>query len=168
MQHSHSHSTMAPIKRKAENGVASTKKEKDNSGDRSAKRQRKSDAASVDETAKPAQSQNGAQKSSVFKEEGKAFPRGGASVLTPLEHKQIQIKATQDVLFEQAGLKPTRRDPGSDIGSDIDMEDAPKVTKKKKSKKSKKSGESEEQENVIRVQGLNFKVCNATLSSSLS
>ncbi|RKF58865.1 rRNA biogenesis protein rrp5 [Erysiphe neolycopersici] len=29
-----------------------------------------------------------------------AFPRGGGSILTPLEHKQIQIQATRDVLFE--------------------------------------------------------------------
>lgn len=37
------------------------------------------------------------------KDEDAAFPRGGASVLTPLEHKQIQVDATRDVLFEQKG-----------------------------------------------------------------
>ncbi|GEQ68490.1 hypothetical protein JCM33374_g2158 [Metschnikowia sp. JCM 33374] len=34
-----------------------------------------------------------------------AFPRGGASVLTPLEMKTISNKATEDVLFEQASEK---------------------------------------------------------------
>ncbi|KAL9033237.1 MAG: hypothetical protein Q9214_007609 [Letrouitia sp. 1 TL-2023] len=38
----------------------------------------------------------------VLKPEELAFPRGGASVLTPLEHKRIQIQAKNDVLFEQA------------------------------------------------------------------
>ena len=33
--------------------------------------------------------------------EGAPFPRGGGSVLTPLEQRQIQIQAQQDVLFEQ-------------------------------------------------------------------
>ncbi|MCJ1391614.1 rRNA biogenesis protein rrp5 [Xylographa bjoerkii] len=45
---------------------------------------------------------------SVLKDEEPAFPRGGASVLTPLEHKQIQIRAKQDVLFEQSTGKKAR------------------------------------------------------------
>ncbi|MCJ1281625.1 rRNA biogenesis protein rrp5 [Xylographa opegraphella] len=39
---------------------------------------------------------------SILKDEEPAFPRGGASILTPLERKQIQIRAKQDVLFEQS------------------------------------------------------------------
>ncbi|KAH7113837.1 hypothetical protein B0J11DRAFT_497270 [Dendryphion nanum] len=148
--------TMAPIKRKAENGTAPPKKEKDQSTDRSAKRQRKSDVAALD--TKPAKPETGAQKSSIFNEEEKSFPRGGASVLTPLEHKQIQIKATQDVLFEQAGLQRNGGKDGSDVDSDIEMGDTPKAAKKKKkSKKDKKSGAIEEQEKIVKVQGLNFK-----------
>jgi rRNA biogenesis protein RRP5 len=32
--------------------------------------------------------------------EDKVFPRGGASALTPLEHKEIVIEATKDALYE--------------------------------------------------------------------
>src|ERR1700712_1393200 len=42
-------------------------------------------------------------------DEEAAFPRGGASLLTPLEHKQIQIEATRDVLFEQQSSKSSKK-----------------------------------------------------------
>ena len=45
------------------------------------------------------------ENSSILDDEERAFPRGGASVLTPLEHRQIQIQATRDVLFEEKGQK---------------------------------------------------------------
>ena len=45
------------------------------------------------------------ENSSILKDEGRAFPRGGANALTPLEYKQIQIQATKDVLFEENGSK---------------------------------------------------------------
>lgn len=147
------------MKRKAENGFASVKKQKDTSGDRSAKRQRKSDATTDDSNlakspiAKP---QNAAPKS-VFKDEEKSFPRGGASILTPLEHKQIQIKATQDVLFEQAGLKRSGEGGLSDEASDVDVENTQKASKKRKSKKSKQNY-AEEAGEIVRVEGLSFKV----------
>src|SRR5262245_6038275 len=38
---------------------------------------------------------------SYLRDDEPSFPRGGGSILTPLERKQIQIQATQDVLFEQ-------------------------------------------------------------------
>jgi rRNA biogenesis protein RRP5 len=150
---------MAAAKRKAEHGSVSTKKEAGTSSDRAAKRSRKSDA--IEEGSKSAKSpivklQNAPQKS-VFKEEEKAFPRGGASVLTPLEHKQIQIKANQDVLFEQSGLKRVGGDDLSDIASEDDAENTPKASKKKKSKKNKKN-HAEEEEETVRVESLSFKV----------
>lgn len=43
-----------------------------------------------------------------------AFPRGGASVLTPLEMKTISNKATEDVLFEQAAADKKRGSSGED------------------------------------------------------
>jgi rRNA biogenesis protein RRP5 len=96
---------MGAIKRKAE-GNTPSKKEKGASSDRSAKR-RKSDVAAEPSPAK-SKPESAAPKPSVFKDEEKSFPRGGASVLTPLEHKQIHIKANQDVLFEQStGTKRT-------------------------------------------------------------
>lgn len=76
-------------------------------------------------------------------EEEPAFPRGGASVLTPLEHKQIQIEATRDVLFEQSTSKPTESKKRKTKGKD----------------KSKKGGEViEPEEAVVKIEGLNYKV----------
>jgi rRNA biogenesis protein RRP5 len=149
---------MAPIKRKADQGAAPAKKDNRPFQDRSAKRQRKSDVATEDtKSMKPAiEKLEPAPQKSIFKDEEKSFPRGGASVLTPLEHKQIQIKATQDVLFEQSGQKRSGEDGLSD-GSDIEMEEAPKAGKKKKSKKGKK-GQAVEEEKTVRVEGLSYKV----------
>jgi hypothetical protein len=147
---------MGAIKRKAE-GSTPSKKEKAASSDRSVKR-RKSDVAAEPSPAK-SKPESAAPKPSVFKEEEKSFPRGGASVLTPLEHKQIQIKANQDVLFEQAGIK---RSGGDDDGfSDMGSEDGEKATPKSKTrplKKTKKSYEDGEKEPVVRAQGLSYKV----------
>ncbi|KAF2468899.1 nucleic acid-binding protein [Lindgomyces ingoldianus] len=146
---------MAPFKRKADHEIASVKKEKAPSSDRSAKRQRKS-IPSVEEAKQAAKSsiaptQNHAQ-ASVLKNEERSFPRGGASVLTPLEHKQIQIKANQDVLFEQSGLKRGGADGLSDEGSEAGVEESPPASKKRRSKKSKKSHlvEPEEQKRIVR------------------
>ncbi|KAJ4362538.1 rRNA biogenesis protein rrp5 [Neocucurbitaria cava] len=145
---------MGAIKRKAEQGNTPSKKEKAPSSDRSAKR-RKSDGAAEPSPAK-AKSESAAPKS-VFKDEETSFPRGGASVLTPLEHKQIQIKANQDVLFEQAGVKRSGGDGFSDMGSDDGEAAAPKSSKKKSSKKGKRSQEDGEQEQTIRAEGLSYK-----------
>lgn len=147
---------MAPVKRKADQAAAPAKKEKGASHDRSAKRQRKSDE-DTKSTKPPAEKSESAPQKSIFKDEEKSFPRGGASVLTPLEHKQIQIKATQDVLFEQSGQKRGGDDGLSDDASDAGLQEAPKAGKKKKSKKGKKSHVVEE-EKVYRVEGLNYKV----------
>ena len=79
--------------------------------------------------------------------------------MTPLEHKQISIKANQDVLFEQAGIKrPGGGDDGfSDMGSEDDEKAAAK-SKKKFPTKNKKSDESGEKEDVVRAKGLSYKV----------
>jgi rRNA biogenesis protein RRP5 len=150
---------MGAIKRKADQGSTPSKKDKAASSDRNAKR-RKSDVTEQPAPAKPAPAkpkpEPTAQKS-VFKDEEKSFPRGGASVLTPLEHKQIQIKANQDVLFEQsgAGSKRTGDDGFSDMGSEDDAA-AAKASKKRPAKKSKKADDGEK-EQVLRVEGLNYK-----------
>ncbi|CBX96638.1 hypothetical protein IAQ61_005498 [Plenodomus lingam] len=145
---------MGAVKRKAEQPSAPAKKEKGASGDRSAKRP-KSDATSEHSAAKP----KAEAPKSVFKDEEKVFPRGGASVLTPLEHKQIQIRANQDVLFEQAGIKRTSGgdDDFSDMGSEDDNEAAKQSAKKKTFKKSKKSQEDGDKEPTIRAEGLSYK-----------
>jgi rRNA biogenesis protein RRP5 len=153
---------MGAIKRKAE-GNTPSKKEKGASSDRSAKR-RKSDVAAEPSPAK-SKPESAAPKPSVFKDEEKSFPRGGASVLTPLEHKQIHIKANQDVLFEQStGTKRTGGGGDDDGFSDMGSEDGEKAaakSKKKQAKKSKKSHEGGEEEEVIRAEGLSYKVCQS-------
>lgn len=149
---------MGAIKRKADQGSTPAKQQRDIPKDRSAKRQRKSDAADHPPPAK-AKPEISTQ-NSIFKDEEKSFPRGGASVLTPLEHKQIQIKANQDVLFEQAGGKKRSGGDGlSDEGSDFDgEEDAPKSSKKRKPKKSRTANGDEDQVQKIKAEGLTFKV----------
>ncbi|KAF2646345.1 nucleic acid-binding protein [Massarina eburnea CBS 473.64] len=151
---------MGPMKRKADLGSVPAKKEKGEKNDRSVKRQRKSDAAEQQPTPSTSKAESAAPKS-VFKDEEKAFPRGGASVLTPLEHKQIQIKANQDVLFEQSGQKRSGEHGLSDESSDAGEENEPKAAKKRKSKKSKSAKEAakneEAKETKSKADGLSLK-----------
>ncbi|CAG8970839.1 hypothetical protein HYALB_00000816 [Hymenoscyphus albidus] len=95
-------------------------------------------------------------KLSKVREEEAAFPRGGASLLTPLEHKQIQIEATQDVLFEQQGAKSSRMEIDGEDG-----EDGPSAAKKQKSRgkgKNKKDAQAvEPEEDVVKIEGLSYK-----------
>ncbi|KAH6976008.1 hypothetical protein BKA56DRAFT_523227 [Ilyonectria sp. MPI-CAGE-AT-0026] len=82
---------------------------------------------------------------SVLKDEEPMFPRGGGSVLTPLEQKQIQLEAKADAI----------RDEEFNTGG--------KALKKKKRKsalKSEKKGDkkgAEDEEDNIRVESLSFK-----------
>ncbi|KAI1862516.1 hypothetical protein JX265_009230 [Neoarthrinium moseri] len=113
----------------------------------SASRPSKSSTAKPDKSSsktdfKPSSKPATAPALSRLKEEEPLFPRGGGSVLSPLEHKQIQIQAKQDVLFEQASgqHKPDR------------------AVKKKKSKgqlKDDKAGAA--QEDTAKIESLNYK-----------
>lgn len=96
-----------------------------------------------------------ATKISRVRDEELAFPRGGASVLTPLEHKQIQIDATRDVLFEQHGAKSSKPD-----GAEQESADTSKPRKKGKGKgKSKKTAQDTEvEEEIVKIEGLSYKV----------
>jgi rRNA biogenesis protein RRP5 len=91
----------------------------------------------------------------VLSQEERAFPRGGASVLTPIEQKQIEARAERDVLFEQqTGQKPVRREGDDDFFSEDDEAAAPKSGKNKKGKKSsglKIAGSG------IKIQSLSYK-----------
>ncbi len=85
---------------------------------------------------------------SRLKEEEPLFPRGGGSVLSPLEQKQIQIQAKKDVLFEQ------------DSGGASQKADKP--TKKKRasvSKNDQRPRNLARDEDAVRVESLNYKVC---------
>lgn len=86
-----------------------------------------------------------------------AFPRGGGSVLTPLEYKQVTDQAARDVLFE------TETD-GISKGADVDSEGGEDHKPKKKRRKvehsmTKRKAESRPAEDKgPRVEGLSFKV----------
>ncbi|SGZ52400.1 CIC11C00000000250 [Sungouiella intermedia] len=73
-----------------------------------------------------------------------AFPRGGASVLTPLEVKTISNKATEDVLFEQANDSKKRVSSTASQPS-------------KKRKKQKKKDDTDTEEKSIAVEHFTFK-----------
>ncbi|KAK8022186.1 hypothetical protein PG993_012953 [Apiospora rasikravindrae] len=106
----------------------------------------KSQSKPTTKPATSADSKPAAPKLTKLKEEEPLFPRGGGSVLTPLEQKQIQVQARQDVLFEQessAGQK------------------AAKAVKKKKSKgqlkDSKQTKAAADDEDTVRIESLNYK-----------
>lgn len=91
------------------------------------------------------------------------FPRGGGSVLTPLEFKEVANQALKDVLFETgAGGGSKGVDRGVD--SDVEMGGEEKKVKQKKrktehSKKGKKEDTQTKEEDIgPKVEGLSFKV----------
>lgn len=99
--------------------------------------------------------------SSVLKDE-ENFPRGGASILTPLEHKQIRVQATEDALFEQTtGIKSARNDFGDEENEDLPdetLQAPPKAGRKKLSKTYPGKTIVSPKESGIRIEGLSYKV----------
>ncbi len=101
--------------------------------------------------------------SSTLREE-EPFPRGGASVLTPLEHKQIKIQAKQDVLFEQTTGKKAPRSEYEDAEAEELSGEEPQQAVESKSKKGKtsqrqkKNGSTLAQERNLRIESLSYKV----------
>lgn len=77
--------------------------------------------------------------------------------MTPLEHKQIQIEATRDVLFEQ-GAKSSKPDVEAD-------EDTPRPKKKSKSrgKNKKEAANTEPEEETVKIEGLSYKVLDCII-----
>lgn len=126
---------------------------------------RKLDAA--DENTRPEKKQrprpSSTIKPTILKDEEPSFPRGGASILTPLEQKQIQIQAKQDVLFEQStGTKAPRND-FQDEENDEDLPEQPNAlvakTKRKPKSKEKKGAKNDLlEEPGVRIEGLSYKV----------
>ena len=140
---------MAPIEKKRKSGPTNDSfarsRKPENKDERPSKRPRAEDGHTKPITA--------ATKLSKVREEDVAFPRGGASVLTPLEQKQIQIEATQDVLFEQQGAKSSRMEVDGEEGN-VTATKKPKV--RGKGKKGAQPAEVEEQ--AVKVEGLSYKV----------
>jgi len=92
-----------------------------------------------------------------------AFPRGGGSVLTPLEYKEVTNLAVKDVLFEtRTGSSFKSGERGSE--GDVDMGGEGRKPKHKKriieyAKKDKKKEDTKKEEDTgPKVEGLSFKV----------
>ncbi|OTB07141.1 hypothetical protein M426DRAFT_318169 [Hypoxylon sp. CI-4A] len=140
---------MSSLKRKDAPGASSTAKTpKTNNDSRPSKRSKSDKPSAKDDAKKPSSSTKPANTSTVsrLKEEEPLFPRGGGSVLTPLEHKQISIQAKQDVLFEQASGKDAKK---SDRAS--------KKKRAKAPKDGKHSGTGRQSEESTKIESLNYK-----------
>lgn len=129
--------SMAPIKRKAGADERPLKKAKSGKVDDEKKLIQKG-LAKAGKPAKAQEDAAGERKpvaKTLLSQEETSFPRGGASVLTAIEKKQIEARAERDVLFEQqTGQKPARREGDDDFFSEEDEAAAPKSSKKKKGK----------------------------------
>lgn len=155
---------MAPIKRKGNVAEEATTQKRARVGaDKKDNKKQKTDA--LDDTKSKSEATKPTDLS-VLRDDELAFPRGGSSILTPLERKQIQIQAQKDVLFEQTGSKKSHNveDDDDEGNDDIDMGDADdtaakKPRKQRKTKAAKKKADKEASKKVVRVEGLNFKVC---------
>lgn len=87
----------------------------------------------------------------TVKDEEPLFPRGGGSILTPLEHKQISIEAKRDALFEEETGRSSKKGEKDERGD--------KVDKKRKRKSSTKEDKTPTRdEDAVRIEGLNYKV----------
>ncbi|KAL4968402.1 putative rRNA biogenesis protein RRP5 [Aspergillus stella-maris] len=152
---------MAPIKRKgnaAEEASARNPQKRVRVGSDEGKKDGKSSSAG---------SAPKASELTVLRDDEPSFPRGGGSVLTPLERKQIQIKATKDVLFEQkSGAKRSHKGPDDEgFEEDTDMEDADgemsaapsKKTQKGKGKGKKDAKQEKRAKQGVKIEGLSFK-----------
>lgn len=108
--------------------------------DKTAKRDNKKSAKDTEKTA------TSAQAITTVKGDEPLFPRGGGSVLTPLEHKQITIQAKQDALFEEESGKPSKKTEKSE------------KKKKRKSSKVEDKASGAKDEDAVKIEGLNYKV----------
>lgn len=149
--------SMASVKRKAVTDERPSKKLRPTQSDLHSKKAAKPDS----KPPRTAKAEEGGErrpvKKSILVQEERAFPRGGASVLTPLEQKQVRLEADRDVLFEQSGRKPAGH---ADYGSAVNMEDAAaKQAPAKKKRKAKRSsfGEEPAKREGPKIQGLSYK-----------
>ncbi|KAJ5713657.1 uncharacterized protein N7483_010838 [Penicillium malachiteum] len=92
---------------------------------------------------KPQDTAPKASELSVLRDDEPSFPRGGASVLTALERKQIQIQATKDVLTTKM--------------EDADSTAPMKKSRKKKTKGKKSDGKEKSEKEGVRIEALGFK-----------
>ena len=86
-----------------------------------------------------------------------AFPRGGASLLTPAERKQIQAQADRDVLFEQSKANGDLSDSEGGSDGELGREQPQRNKAKKATKKQKKRAPLDGQSSGVRIEGLTYK-----------
>lgn len=99
----------------------------------------------------------------VAPKEEPAFQRGGASILTPLEQKQIQVQATRDALFEQStGQKARNIEFGEDENEEDGLAEPTAALAKRKRRTQKKSERNGSmpgtEDSGIRIEALSYKV----------
>ncbi|USW50057.1 Putative rRNA biogenesis protein Rrp5 [Septoria linicola] len=155
---------MAPVKRKAVTDERPSKKAKpaaekeEVKPDRTeARKEEKRNAKEKKERLARGGAEPGEKKAplkSILQQEEKAFPRGGGSVLTPIERKQIEAQAERDVLYEQeTGQKADAKD---DDGALFDeRESAPAKKKRKTGRKS--DGLPQVEGSSVKIAGLSYK-----------
>ena len=160
---------MAPIKRKANSTESTTSKRPEKRIQVGTSERMKESSQNGRSKSKPStKSEPSASDVSILRDEEPSFPRGGASVLTPLERKQVQNQATTDVLFEQKGPKRPADDVGvsdeddNDDAVEAEQVDEPAAAPKKSHKKKRTSRRDSEPQNSgeanVRTESLNFKV----------
>ncbi|KEF55753.1 uncharacterized protein A1O9_08504 [Exophiala aquamarina CBS 119918] len=112
----------------------------------------------------PARKASTPQAASVLTNEQPAFPRGGASLLTPIERKQIQAKASRDAakefkkaqdLFGNSGSK--EEDTSDDDGNSAPELEPSKAVPKKSRKEKFRKNKAEIDGPEIRISGLSYK-----------
>lgn len=116
------------------------------------------------ENGKPARSEARSQPVSILKTEQPAFPRGGAGLLTPLEKKQIQAKATRDAIAEHKREKDlfgsSSKPAAEDSDEDAFLSDTDQTTKKQSQKtftKTRQTTDGALHEPGTRIESLTFK-----------
>lgn len=160
---------MAPVKRKAVTDerpskkakpadVKEVKEGKDVQPDRTeARKEEKRNAKEKKERLARGGAEPGEKKAplkSILQQEEKAFPRGGGSVLTPIERKQIEAQAERDVLFEQeTGQKAEAKDDDGELFDKVDSAPA----KKKRKTTRKGDGLPQVEGSGVKISGLSYK-----------
>ena len=123
------------------------------------KRAAESDAGRPEKKQKPSKSTS----KLIAPKEEPAFQRGGASILTPLEHKQIQIQATRDALFEQSTGQKAKNAEFEDEENEDDVkieskEPSAKPKANTKAKRKRARGSEKDETPTLRIEGLSYKV----------
>lgn len=153
---------MAPTKRKAVTEERPSKKAKPAARSDATKHDKDAEnSAKSTKSPKPTKSSGTgdapprSQVKSVLVQEERAFPRGGGSLLTPLEHKQIRAEAERDVLLEQENGQINVDEHDDDL---FDAKSKSSSVKKKRKTDRHNAGQDQKSEKAgFRIQSLSYK-----------